>query len=113
MERRKYSRRNLKTPIPCMCRVGDGAPLHGFIRNVSLMGVMVEVPDVEDDFTVECRVPVFLDDVGRDNGYLFSSNVGVMSWVYKEYMGIAFAKSICSSEQQLSEWLIKYGQLCD
>ncbi len=113
MDRRKYARKSLRDALTCMCRIGDEEPLHGFIRNVGIMGVMVEVPDLEDGLIFECGQAIGLERVCQENGCLIPDQSGTVTWLYREYVGVAFASPIRDSEEELFQWLADHGQLCD
>lgn len=112
MERRRHTRFTLKHPIPCMCIIGRGQPIRGFIKNISLRGVMLSIPDLEDGLMVECqRISVETTD---DNGCsLGLEAAGMMSWIYKKYIGVNFDSPLAPEEAILSHWLAETEQLCE
>lgn len=111
MERRKYSRVNLKEPVACLCRFEDGEVLQGVIKNVGLMGVMIEVPDLSDRLTMEDGQPVVIEEIDKENEQLLSGVTGMLNWIYKDYIGIGFELPLRSSQEDLLGWLIDHGQL--
>lgn len=111
MERRMYSRVNLKEPIACLCRVEDGEDLQGFIKNVGLMGVMIEVPNLSDRLTMECCQHVLIEETDNENEQMFSGMTGLLNWIYKDYIGIGFDLPIRPNQEDLLDWLNEHGQL--
>lgn len=113
MDRRMYSRVNLKHPLPCKCRIGQDEYMDSYVVNVSIMGLMLEVPDLHDKLTLECCQRVSLEEGGTENGGLFPGLVGTLSWVYKTYIGIEFDHAIKSSSRELRDWLRDRDLLCE
>ncbi len=111
MERRKHLRVNLKEPIACLCRVEDGSVLQGFIKNVAVMGVMVEVPELSDGLIMECCQHVVIEETDLENNPMFSGMTGMLNWVYKNYVGIGFDLPIRPTQAKLMDWLDEHDQL--
>lgn len=113
MDRRMYNRVNLKHPLPCTCRIGQGDPLDAYLVNVSLMGVMLEIPDLKERLMIECCQRVEVDEKSAENGNLFPGLAGTLNWVYKNYIGIKVDHAIKSSNKELRDWLRDNDQLCE
>lgn len=111
MERRKHARVNLKQPIACVCHLEDGEVLHGHVKNVGTMGVMIEVPDLEDRLIMDCCQHVHLEEVDVDDKHMFSGMTGMMNWTYKNYIGIGFDLPIRPTHEELLDWLKSFNQL--
>lgn len=112
MERRLHARMTLKEPIACVCQIGDEEPMSGFIKNVGVMGVMVQLPDLLHCLTMESCQPVTIE-VTDDNAHLFSDMSGTVNWIYKDYIGVGFETPIRETQTELQEWLEEHGQVCE
>jgi len=104
---------DLREPIACTCRIGDDKPLHGFIKNVGVMGVLIELPDLTGKLTMECCQRVSLEQNSKENGNLFSGMVGTLNWVYKDCIGVGFDSPIRATHGELMEWLEEQAVLCE
>lgn len=113
MDRRMYSRINLKHPLPCTCRIGQDEPLSAYVVNVSIMGLLLEVPDLKERLMLECCQRVSVDEGSADNDSLFPGLVGTLNWVYKNYIGVEFDHALKSSNKELRAWLRENDQLCE
>lgn len=113
MDRRLYTRMTLRHPIPCSCQIGQEEPLDAQVVNVSIMGIMLEVPGLKDRLTIECCQRAVVQEDAQENGHLFSGINGTLNWVYKSYVGIGFDHPIKSSNMELRTWLGENGQLCE
>lgn len=112
MERRQYTRFTLKDPIPCMCAIGGGPPIKGFIHNISLRGVMLSIPDLENGLMAECQ-RISVETTDGNGCALGMEAAGMMSWIYKEYIGVNFDTPLAPEEAILSHWLAETDQLCE
>ncbi|MBI9080218.1 MAG: hypothetical protein JEY79_10835 [Pseudodesulfovibrio sp.] len=111
MDRRMYSRNSLINPIPCLCQIGQDEPVLGYVKNVSMMGVMVELPDIKERLMVECCQCVVFTECESESGCLFSGMVGTLNWLYKNFAGISFKQPIKDSNNELRAWLEEHGHL--
>jgi len=77
------------------------------------MGIMLEVPDLQDKLTMESCQRIAVDEYGMENGSLFSGFIGTTNWVYKTYVGVCFEHPIKGSNKELRSWLRDNDQLCE
>lgn len=113
MERRLHARITLKEPIACTCRIGDEEPMSGFINNVGIMGVMVELPELSQKLTMECCQPIVIEVEENSDGSLFANLSGTVNWIYKAYIGVGLDRPIRETQQELMEWLEANEQYCE
>lgn len=111
MERRKHARINLREPVACECHLEDGEVLQGNVKNVGMMGIMVEVPDLEDRLILDCCQHVHIEEVNSDQAQMFSGMTGTLNWTYKNYIGVGFDLPIRPSHDDLLDWLKSFNQL--
>ena len=109
MERRRHDRIRLADPMQCLFRIAGGPLVAGTIDNISLRGVLIAAPDLNDDLLIDCCVPVVFDGTGTPSDELLCANEAELTWTYDQSIGVKFTLPLMDSDEDLREWLAQRG----
>lgn len=110
-EARRHPRFDLTGALICTLDRGDCPQSLCLVRNLSILGALLEFPATHWPGDLEPGEGLALDDLASENGCLLRAHRGRVVWAYRRYLGVAFEEPLRATSEELGLWLMGHGLL--